>query len=976
MIKIFPHVLMRVSGGPFQELESLNTTESIEAIKKIVEEKAKKNLLKEKLSNDLFSFIQQVTDSRQQNLLLNIRRDIFNNRKVSTEKIKEAHEILPEEIKKDLKEYLSVIDTIKQLEANGEPLFSKEQLAVREKFKKLVQNENLQKGLLLSSKSLLDQMHLYLGRDSASLRKKEQQIEQGLIKYVTRMYAKTSPFSTFTNLTIGQLVPDNSGKTFLFSEKDVSSKVISHIRLNNYIFQYLKTLFFKTPAIYHNFLLRPNPTISQEQEMYVFLTNHNNVEAFQRIPLNGVLELLVELCSQHKDGIVYKELIQTILDNQYIDASAEELDEYIQQLVQYGFFEYNIGVSGIDPDWDLGIVEKLHPLGEELPLIKELIQVLKDVRKIAIDFGNAGFTERKKLIDDAYAKLRAICMKLHEAAGLPADERKTQEEMLEDWKQKQKEIKAEGQEETASPENSTEDEKQEELVFKHHHRTYFYFKPEQLFYEDTTLDISPELDGKQLMEFIQPLRDMLQKLRMFEGYTFERIKMADYFEKKYQRPAKVDLLTFYEDFYRDVKKVEAEIEDKMKKAKSEKDDAKEGVEKEIKTIEPLPVIAKIKALEEKNKGWQDQFSAIMEENVNEEKDRFVFGLKDIDKTLERYPHSAGEKSTVNSQGLFVQFFTEKDEQGKEKLMGVLNSPLPGFGKLMSRFLHIFDEKVTKDIRDWNQAWIEEDVFVEGCDASVFNANLHPTLMPYETWMPGSQNSLPSDKHIPITDIAVCVEDELLKLVHKPSEKRLYTFDLGFQGIMGRSRLFQLMSIFSLVEHLVWSPLTGRINGMLGKKDLSAENNDVKKIIFRPRIVFEDKIILQRKMWFVPKELLPLRQTTETDWAYFEKVNEWRISNGLPNEAFIFIGDRSASDNSSAEDRKKLGKDDYKPQYMNFSNPLLVNLFEKAITKVPVSLKIEEMLPGSEQLFQLGKEKHIIEFMVQWYEKNSENTVQL
>lgn len=970
MIKLFPHVLMRISGGPFRELESLNMHKSVDAVKNIIAEKEKKKILKDKLSDELFSFIQQVTDPRQQNLVLNIRRDIFNNRKVSAGKIKEVEEILSDEIKKGLQDYFSAIDTIRQLEAEAEPVFNKEQVAIRENFKKLVQNENLQKGLLLSSKSLLDQMHLYLGRDSASLRKKEQQIEQGLMKYVTRMYAKTSPFSTFTNLATGTLVA--GGKTFLSSGTDGQSRVISHIRLNNYIFQYLKTLFFKNKEIFHSFLLRPNPTIRQEQEMYVFLTNHNNVEAFQRMPFNGVLELLVELCSENKDGLVYKELIRTILDNQYIDASEEELDEYIQQLLEYGFFEYNIGVSGIDPDWDLKIVEKLNPLAEELPLIKELIQVLKDVRQIATAFGNAEFAGRKKLIDEAYAKLRSVCMKLHEAAGLPAGERKTREEMQEEWSQKQKEMKPGDEKQEAAPaENDPEDEKKEEdLVFKHQHRTYFYFKPEQLFYEDTTLDIAPQLNGEQLTEFLQPVRDLFDKMRMFEGYTSERIRMADYFEKKYESTAKVDLLTFYEDFYRDVKKVEAEAEEKMKKAKAEKVTVEEGAEKEAKMIEPLPVIPKIKALEEKNKAWQDQFTALMKEKKERAGDHFAFGLGDIYKTHEYSPHPAAENTNVSSHGLFVQFFTEKDEQGKEKLMGVLNSPLPGFGKLMSRFLHIFDDQVTEEIRDWNKAWIGEDIFVEGCDASVFNANLHPTLMPYETWMPGSQNSLPSDRHIPITDIAVCIEGESLKLIHKPSEKRLYTFDLGFQGIMGRSRLFQLMSIFSLVEHLAWNSLTGKINSTFIVRDLPEEKNgSPKKIIFRPRIVFEDRIILQRKMWFVPKELLPLRQSTESDWAYFEKVNEWRIANNLPEEAFIFVGDRGPAENIPEEDRKKLGKDDYKPQYMNFSNPLLVNLFEKSITKVPVSLKIEEMLPGSEQLFRLGKEKHVIEFMVQWYEKN-------
>src|SRR6476620_895713 len=126
MIKIFPHVLMRVSGGPFEQLQLLNMQQSMKSVVSILQEKNNKKKLKEELSEKLFAFIQQITESRQQNLILNIRRDIFNGRKVSPEKMKEAETILSDEINEQLKNYFSSQEIIISFEKEGASIFTDE----------------------------------------------------------------------------------------------------------------------------------------------------------------------------------------------------------------------------------------------------------------------------------------------------------------------------------------------------------------------------------------------------------------------------------------------------------------------------------------------------------------------------------------------------------------------------------------------------------------------------------------------------------------------------------------------------------------------------------------------------------------------------------------------------------------------------------------------------------------------------------
>ncbi|WP_222931317.1 hypothetical protein, partial [Xanthovirga aplysinae] len=60
-----------------------------------------------------------------------------------------------------------------------------------------------------------------------------------------------------------------------------------------------------------------------------------------------------------------------------------------------------------------------------------------------------------------------------------------------------------------------------------------------------------------------------------------------------------------------------------------------------------------------------------------------------------------------------------------------------------------------------------------------------------------------------------------------------------------------------------------------------------------------------------------------------------------------------------------GRDDYKPQYINFNNSLLVRLFGRMIGKAPASIKIEEMTPSSKELLSFNGEDLVSEFVVQW-----------
>src|SRR5262249_6458541 len=160
-------------------------------------------------------------------------------------------------------------------------------------------------------------------------------------------------------------------------------------------FAYLRGLLFKNPDIYRGFLVRPNPTIKHEGGHYVFLVNSYNIESFQRMRALPVLPLFIDLSRARREGMPYKELIETL--REHIDASTEQLETYANQLLAYGLLEFNLGVSGIDPDWDIKLKEKLMPTAEHLPIAQKLLGTLTDMRSVAEDYGKVGVNERKEI---------------------------------------------------------------------------------------------------------------------------------------------------------------------------------------------------------------------------------------------------------------------------------------------------------------------------------------------------------------------------------------------------------------------------------------------------------------------------------------------------------------------------------------------------------------------------------------------------
>jgi hypothetical protein len=926
-MEVFPHVLVRTGGEMFDAVEFVDTSSLNRQLSERQLSLERLTALKTALSDQLLDFNRSVEDRRLQNLVQNFRRDLFNDRTIKQKTVEELARLLPVTLNQEVNVYFSACHIHAKLTSQLHNSCREALIQSRRRLQQLSKSDFLRKGLLLSSLDLLGALGDYSLADPSQFKRRELHVENSLYKYVTRIVTKTSPFSTFSNLVMGAIDPSVLTIDMPFVG-GTSGHVQSHVRLNNFLFRYLRMLLIHLPEAFPLLGICANPTIEKAGDHYVFLTNNYNTEVFQRIAIDPISDGILQLV--RKDGSMeFRSVVAAVLE--WVEADDQSIAEYIKQLIGYGLLEFTISGSGMDPEWDQSFIAYLSAtFGEMSGHITQLIRTLRSIRQKAADYECAPVSERRVLLTEAHEQFKSLCIALHEAAGLPFYDysvRQHAKNTAATPAQAAAVAILQGDEQEADPEEPVADERQPE--FQHKHAIPFNFRPENIFFEDTTRAISIRFGKTAIEEVLRKFDRLLQRLRGFDGKTEEKVKMTNFFCEKYGRNANISLLRFYEDYYREVKKPAA----RQKK--------ESGPPEALRSPEAL--------------AWDNAVRSLVKRRQVDPVKGFGFYFDELEEALKDVP--LPDMHLPNSIGAWIQFFPEADENGKPVLKGVVNSYFGGYGKMIGRFLHLFDDTVLKDVRSWNGRLASGRILAENCDSTFFNANLHPCLMDHELQAPGSSNHENEASPIKVSEVSVsCDEDtQLLVLKHNSVGKIVHFFDLGFQALKGRTQLYQLLDDFNDSEEHRLFPLLRPLNDLLTKMIYTGK--DGAAITLCPRLVLDDLVVLQRKNWLVPPSLLPIRPPQMDDCGYFLLVNEWRRNLGIMDEVFFNIDPfRNAGGK----------KDDRKPQYIHFLDPVSVLVFEKAISKAKGVSRIAEMLPSSDQLVRINDKRIVTEAVIQWY----------
>jgi len=895
--RIYPYTVVRIAGGAFEELAALDLVESAAVVADIGDLNARLTVLSTELREELHAAVNGCDDTGLRRALLNAKRALFNGR--TLDGAATASLAIPALRLPHLDAYATTAAELEETRRRLMDVFAAEVAAARGKLRTLAGREELLKPLVLSSDVLLEQLRRYLTHDPRSLSAKDLDVERSLLKYLPRMHAKTSPFSLFCHLALGTF-----DDTAAAGVDDVSlSARRSEVRLNNALWLILRPLIMGIPAIASGLRVRANPTIALSEAGFRFLINVNNLESFQLLP---PLEGLEEIALLARDVPPMSELLERVAASGVVDGSADEVRPFVERLIDHGFLEFELGVSASDAGWDRALVALLRPMAADCEPAAGIIEVLQEIRTASVHFGSATSEARGAILRECGARFDALRSSLRAAAGLPP------------------------QAEARSFDPSEVTMSAAEPVVHLEYR--------QFFFEDSALDDRLRFDEQSLRPIAASLARLSSDLTFPVNLSGDRELMRCYFDAKYGTDAAIPLIRFYEDYYRDCKVPEYEA--------SKKKTGEERVPLEF------PGSGLFNANMARNREAVDGWKRRLADRLYADG---IFGdeIRITPADLEAAFADAPElpRSAPASQAAYVQLFRRDGE-----LMAVSNQIISGFGKPMSRFIHLFEPEVTEHQRMFNLAASQQRCrFVELRDGSVHNANLHPQILDYEIASPGAQTSFTPDRQIPISDLLVSAgERRSLLLTRRSNGERIEVMDLGFQAIKGRSPMFRLLITgFDCATHVNPAPLFNAVAAAWQRHKGSGAT--------RPRIVYDGRIVLQRRGWTIAKEALPRRDRAESDHAYFVRVNEWRAVHEIPPHVFVFIAPNRFTSG------KRIRADDYKPQFISFHNWFSIALFERLADRVPESVLIEEMLPGISGMLETADGHHPMELILQWGE---------
>lgn len=906
-MQLFPYTLARRTALPIDLLndhEQITLSKSVQFYQELCRHRDRLQYL---IADSLFMEIKKQHQKEIKKELINLRRKVFNGRVLTAEEKAFIHSNISKANLIYWNLYTLSIDDIAKVKCQIADLFQEILQRTRSFVQRNATNEILLKGLNFSGNSFfIEEIIKYSEKDLQDFKKNDYNTEKSVIKYLTRICFKTSPFSTFTSVSF-QPLKEHSAEEDDLENPTEDNMIMSSVRSNTLLFKGFLDLLFAYAPTRNKMDISLNSSIQKNTSYFEYIINVSDIESIQQLEVNPVLEFLKAELDQ--STYTFKSLTDKMVECTDEDFTTCEI--YLKNLIQIGFLELGIEISGLDPAWDTKLLSYLEQseLQEDI-VVGKLISILQylDASKNKMQAEN--YANREKILNETHSELLNFFSFYNHL------------------------VQAEHQSSNSFISSSN--------VFSKSDVIDFSLSRNKIFYEDTYFDNKPRPNIKYSNDILHLLNE-LGKYTYSLQFDIDYERLKKYYLDKYGTK-ETTVLDLYKNF-------SSEVQKQIDTYEARASDAQDNQE-----LPPYYIFTEQETHKTNTYKWQDAFLKLINlqasQDINISKELIELAFKASDLTVT--PHING------SFAVFCQLFNDKNG-GYQAYAKAINS---GYGRYYSRFLSASTEDVYKTLKDYNIDSLDDAfLHVENMGATFFNANIHPPLLNLELKSPNSHNTLPIINQIKFSDLIVRVDEENNPyLFHKVQNKKVLIYDLCFQNPKTRSKLYQLLNNFSPIKHINLYYIISPINKYY--ESLFSQDPEREAYLFLPRISYENKIILQRRSWTFKAHALPKRQLNEQDQEYYLAVKDWINFYKIPNEVFIFVNPDGYK--PVAGKQAKRSADDYKPQYINFDNPILLLFFEKILHKVEDRLKIEEMLPDSEQSVNFSKSPYVYEYLFQWY----------
>ncbi len=409
--RLFPHFVCRIAGLPVNALEALRVEASAALGREIDRLERDMAERREGLTDGLFTAVSATNDRRERGAILQVKRDVHNLRRVRPGQLRKLRDLVPAALFDDLDGYRVLGEDRRLRREELEREFPRELNKVRRRFRKALRDSDFQKGLLLSSRSLHKAVDRYARTPVDRMGSKERQIERGLMRYFSRTAMKATPFGTLCAIAAGELVDD--GPENLAFEGDPRVKH-SRIRLNKSLYGNLLNHLLRQPTIRRDFHIELNPTLATEDGRWAFLANVNGKEVFQRLKPNPVVELVRETFTA-EPHLPLRTVAERVGSRPEIEAAEDEIEAYLIRLLEIGFLRFRIGIREQEVNWDQPFRAILEAINDEDA--QELAAFLERLRDHSEAYADAGPEQRPELLAAASELTRAAFAKIDAKIG-------------------------------------------------------------------------------------------------------------------------------------------------------------------------------------------------------------------------------------------------------------------------------------------------------------------------------------------------------------------------------------------------------------------------------------------------------------------------------------------------------------------------------------------------------------------------------
>ncbi|GGR37758.1 lantibiotic dehydratase [Streptomyces netropsis] len=692
--------MLRVAGLPLESVGALRCPDSSRWADRVLHEEELLLARGAELSDRLHPLVKDALDDGDRRGLLALRRRLFNGRppRDGDAAVALVAGADPDgTLAREVADWLRDGSRMAELQAAGGPVLAEENVRTRAALRRLIGEERLRRGLLLASPTLEGRLDAYAAHDPAAPPDKRlRKVERSALAYLYRTACKTSPFSTFTAVTPGELITGGEETTLVPDEWH------SHPRLNVVALARLAELIAADPGRRADLpvslasgwgldddrirYVRRQVTAGDDQAAVTFDAAGDQLFFLRR---SGTLERLLGLFARWP-APRYGELVRWLSDDQ--GAGTEESEAYVAALLQLGMLHVpclRTDVHSADP----------------LRSFRDALRAL-----------DRPWAER---LADALARPLA-CVDAYPAAGL-ARRRELLAELREALRTVQRDLGAD-------------------------HAPSSPGLPQTLLYEDVTAghtDVSCVAGPEGAPGPLDALRDVERILPAFDLTLPQRVTLKGFFVARYGSGGRcTDLLRlvhdFHEDFYEQYLTFTA-------RRKPFGEDGRYVPEANWLALPGITAVdrARTRWVEGMRRVWRD--TAPGAEEV-----RLDAGLLDA---------VAAELAPVAPDFLPQSHFVQLVRRDGDPL-AVLNQSYGGLAFPFSRFTHCYPDGgeggLTDRLRRASAATAPEGaVFAEITGGSVTsNLNLHGRLTDYEIVCPGETGSGPQDGRIHLDDLSV------------------------------------------------------------------------------------------------------------------------------------------------------------------------------------------------------------------------------